>query len=168
MKKLTLAVGALIALMAASCAGADKTAAPVAAAGDSAAAVCNIRYIDVDSVLSAYTLAQELVAEQQKEMLAFESSARQKDSDLNRQAQAIDNKLKSNGYLTEESYKADVTNLQQRQADAQNWANNNQNRLASIVAEQNQRLNDSLHNFLEAYNKVYGYDAILDTKVGFF
>ena len=168
MKKLTLAVGALIALMAASCAGADKTAAPVAAAGDSAAAVCNIRYIDVDSVLSAYTLAQELVAEQQKEMLAFESSARQKDSDLNRQAQAIDNKLKSNGYLTEESYKADVTNLQQRQADAQNWANNNQNRLASIVAEQNQRLNDSLHNFLEAYNKVYGYDAILDKKVGFF
>lgn len=167
MKKLLLAVGTLIAMIAVSCTGADKTPAKAAAKADSAA-TCNIRYIDVDSVLSAYTLAQELAAEQQKEMLAYEGAARQKEADLGRQAAAIENKAKSNGYLTEDSYRADLNNLQQRQAEAGNWANTHQGRLQRLVAEQNQRLNDSLQNFLKAYNEIYGYDAILDKKVGFF
>ncbi len=168
MKKLILAVTALLAMVAVSCSGSDKAPLKSAAGSDSTAANCNIRYIDVDSVLSAYTLAQELAAEQQKEMLAFESAARQKETDLGRQAAAIENKAKSNGYLTEDSYKADVNNLQQRQAEAGNWANTHQSRLSRLVAEQNQRLNDSLQNFLKSYNEVYGYDAILDKKVGFF
>lgn len=168
MKKLTLAVGVLLAVAGASCSGSDKAPVTAAVTSDSTTSTCNIRYIDIDSVLSAYTLAQELAAEQQKEMLAFESAARQKDTDLNRQATAIENKARSNGYLTEESYKADVNNLQQRQTEANNWANNHQNRLARLVAEQNQRLNDSLQSFLKSYNKVYNYDAILDKKVGFF
>lgn len=169
MKKITLAVGALLALMTVGCSDSAKTAAPVkAVAGDSTAAVCNIRYIDVDSVLSAYTLAQELTAEQQKEMLAFESAARQKDTELQRLNANIQNKYQNNGYLTEESLKADMNSLQQRQNEANNWANTHQNRLARLMAEQQQRLNDSLQNFLKAYNAVYGYDAILDKKVGFF
>lgn len=169
MKKITLAVGAMLALMAVGCSDSAKTAAPVkAVAGDSAATTCNIRYIDVDSVLSAYTLAQELTAVQQKEMLAFESAARQKDTELQRLNANIQNKYQSNGYLTEESLKADMNSLQQRQNEANNWANTHQNRIARLVAEQQQRLNDSLQNFLKAYNAVYNYDAILDKKVGFF
>ena len=42
------------------------------------------------------------------------------------------------------------------------------NTIARLVADQQQRLNDSLQNFLKAYNAVYNYDAILDKKVGFF
>ncbi len=169
MKKVILAAGAVLALMAAGCSDSAKTAAPVkAVAGDSATTACNIRYIDVDSVLSAYTLAQELTAEQQKEMLAFESAARQKDTELQRLNANIQNKYQNNGYLTEESLKADMNSLQQRQNEANNWANTHQNRIARLVADQQQRLNDSLQNFLKAYNAVYNYDAILDKKVGFF
>ncbi|MBJ2187121.1 MAG: OmpH family outer membrane protein [Muribaculaceae bacterium] len=169
MKKVILAAGAVLALMAAGCSDLAKTAAPVkAVAGDSATTACNIRYIDVDSVLSAYTLAQELTAEQQKEMLAFESAARQKDTELQRLNANIQNKYQNNGYLTEESLKADMNSLQQRQNEANNWANTHQNRIARLVADQQQRLNDSLQNFLKAYNAVYNYDAILDKKVGFF
>lgn len=171
MKKSTLAVATLLAIASASCS--DNAKAPVQAinaSSDSAAAtaVCNIRYIDVDSVLSAYTLAQELAAEQQKEMVAFESAARQKDAELQRLNASIQNKYQNNGYLTEASMQADVNSLQQKQNDANNWANNHQNRIARIVAEQNQRLNDSLQNYLRDYNAVYNYDAILDKKVGFF
>lgn len=170
MKKLSLAVATLLAVAAVSCS--DNAKAPVqpAAAGNdsNATTTCNIRYIDVDSVLSAYTLAQELAAEQQKEMVAFESAARQKDAELQRLNASIQNKYQSNGYLTEASMQADVNSLQQKQTEANNWANNHQNRIARIVAEQNQRLNDSLQNFLRDYNAVYNYDAILDKKVGFF
>lgn len=168
MKKLFLAVGVVLAIAATSCSGSDKAPSKAAATGDSTSATCNIRYIDVDSVLRGYTLAQELAAEQQKEMIAFESAANQKNNELTRQAAAIENKARSNGYLTEDSYNADVKNLQQRQNDANNWANNHQNRLAQLVATQNQRLNDSLQNFLKDYNAVYNYDAILDKKVGYF
>lgn len=169
MKKLILAVGVLLAMAGASCSESAKDAtAANAAQGDSIVSRCNIRYIDVDSVLSAYTLAQELATAQQKEMVAFESAARQKDTELQRLNASIQNKYKNNGYLTEESLQADMNSLQQRQTEANNWANTHQNRLARLVAEQQQRLSDSLQNFLKDYNAVYGYDAILDKKAGFF
>ncbi len=169
MKKLTLAVGIVIAMLGTSCSESPKTGVPAASSmSDSVAARCNIRYIDVDSVLAAYTLAQELATEQQKEMVAFESAARQKDTELQRLNASIQNKYQNNGYLTEESLKADMNSLQQRQTEANNWANTHQNRLARLVAEQQQRLSDSLQNFLKDYNAVFGYDAILDKKAGFF
>ena len=168
MKKFAFAVGVIVTMLATACSGTDakKSAAPVGS--DSTTSTCNIRYIDVDSVLSAYTLAQELAAEQQKEVLAVESQARQKDSDLQRMQSSIENKYRSNGYLTEESLKADMNSLQQRQDEAGRWLNTHQERLARLVASQQQRLSDSLQSFLKAYNDVYGYDAILDKKAGFF
>ena len=170
MKKLILAVATVIAFAGTSCSDSGKSSVLSAArpAGDSVAARCNIRYIDVDSVLSAYTLAQELTAQQQKEMIAFESAARQKDTDLQRLQNSIQTKYQNNGYLTQESMEADMKSLQQKQTEANNWANTHQNRLAQLVAQQQQRLNDSLQNFLRDYNAVYHYDAILDKKVGFF
>jgi len=169
MKKLTLAVATVLALAGTSCSDSGKSSVLTAARPtDSVAARCNIRYIDVDSVLSAYTLAQELTAEQQKEVIAFESAARQKDTELQRLQNSIQTKYQNNGYLTQESMDADMKSLQQRQNEANNWANTHQNRLAALVAAQQQRLNDSLQNFLRDYNAVYHYDAILDKKVGFF
>lgn len=169
MKKLTLAVATLLAIAGTSCSDSGKSSVLTAARpADSVAARCNIRYIDIDSVLSAYTLAQELTAVQQKEMIAFESAARQKDTELQRLQNSIQTKYQNNGYLTQESMEADMKSLQQRQTEANNWANTHQNRLAKLVAEQQQRLNDSLQNFLRDYNAVYNYDAILDKKVGYF
>lgn len=170
MKKLTLAVATVLAIAGTSCSDSGKSSVLSAArvAGDSVASGCNIRYIDIDSVLSAYTLAQELTAQQQKEMIAFESAARQKQTDLQRRESQIQNKYQNNGYLTQESMETDIKDLQKRQTEANNWMNTHQNRIATLMATQQQRLNDSLQNFLRDYNAVYHYDAILDKKVGFF
>ena len=168
MKKLAIVAGAAL-MIAASCNNAgDTTATPGVQKADSNTTTCNIRYINVDSVLSAYTLAQELIAEQQKEVANVERAARQKESELQRMESQIANKVQSNGYLTEESYKADVMGLQQRQQEAGQWLNTHQERLAKLMTEQQIRLNDSLQNFLRDYNAVYKYDAILDKKSGFF
>lgn len=170
MKKLTLAVATVLAIAGTSCSDSGKNSVLTAArpAGDSVASGCNIRYIDIDSVLSAYTLAQELTAQQQKEMIAFESAARQKQNDLQRRESQIQTKYQNNGYLTQESMETDIKDLQKRQTEANNWMNTHQNRIATLMATQQQRLNDSLQNFLRDYNAVYHYDAILDKKVGFF
>lgn len=170
MKKYAFIAAVAMAVIASACSGESSDKKVVRTANDSTSlcAQCNIRYIDVDSVLAAYTLAQELVAEQQKEMVAVESQARQKESELQRFQSSIENKYRSNGYLSEESLKADMNSLQQRQDEAGRWLNTHQERLARLVASQQQRLSDSLQNFLKAYNEVYNYDAILDKKAGFF
>ena len=168
MKKIAFAAGVAAALIVASCSGTSTDKPAVRTASTDSSTTCNIRYIDVDSVLSAYTLAQELASEQQKEVLAVESAARQKDSELQRLQASIENKYKSNGYLTEESLKADMNSLQQRQDEAGRWLNTHQERLARLVASQQQILSDSLQNFLKDFNEVYQYDAILDKKAGFF
>lgn len=167
MKKIAFAAGIMLAFLS-SCSGEDAKKQAIPQAADSTASVCNIRYIDVDSVLSAYTLAQELIAEQQKEMTALESAARQKDSELQRLQAQIENKARNNGYLTQESLNADVAGLQQRQNEAGQWLNTHQERLARLMSEQQTRLNDSLQNFLKDFNEVYHYDAILDKKAGYF
>lgn len=168
MKKIAIAAGVVLSILATACSGNSTEKHLVPVAPDSSATTCNIRYIDVDSVLAAYTLAQELAAEQQKEMIAVESAARQKDSELQRFQASIENKYRSNGYLSEESLKADMNTLQQRQDEAGRWLNTHQERLARLVAAQQQRLTDSLQNFLKDFNAVYNFDAILDKKAGLF
>lgn len=170
MKKLIIAVAAIIAIAGSSCSDSGKKSVlqPVVRTDSATAVACNIRFFDVDSVLRAYTLAQELTAEQQKEVLAFQSAARAKDSELQRMQANIQNKYNSNGYLTEESMNADLRSLQQRQTEASNWANTHQTRLDNLTLQIMQRLQDSLQNFLKDYNAVYNYDAILDKKAGFF
>ena len=164
-----MAAGALLMLMTSCNDNQSQAQNKGAAAQDSSAvATCNIRYIDVDSILSAYTLAQELMAEQQKEVTAVESQARQKESDLARMQSQIETKARNNGYLSQASFDEDVAGLQKRQAEAGQWLNTHQERLARLMTAQQLRLNDSLQNYLKDYNAVHNYDAILDKKCGFF
>ena len=126
MKKFAYVAGILMMVLSGACSKNSSDNQGARVASDSTTSVCNIRYIDVDSILGAYTLAQELAAEQQKEVLAVESAARQKDSELQRLQSSIENKYRSNGYLTEESLKADMNSLQQRQDEAGRWLNTHQ------------------------------------------
>lgn len=168
MKKLVLAAGAILMLTIVACSGSDTQKPEVKPDQSSTATTCNIRYIDVDSVLSAYVLAQELFAEQQKEVNSLESAARQKESELQRLQSNIESKARNNGYLSEQSFNADVAGLQQRQDEVNQWLNTHQDRIARLMVAQRQRLDDSLQNFLKAFNDVYQYDAILDKKAGVF
>lgn len=176
MKKLKIAVGAFIALLAvtaASCASndnADKSnAAPAAAKtadGEISTPVTNIRYIDLDSVLANYTLAQELSKESQKMMLDYQNVERQKGNELQKLGNQIQQKVNNSGYLTQESYQADVNSFNQKQNEAQNYLAAQQNRISTYMAEQQTRLNDSIQSFIKAYNATRNYDAILYREAG--
>ncbi|MDO4319865.1 MAG: OmpH family outer membrane protein [Bacteroidales bacterium] len=178
MKKLKIAVGAFIALLAvsaASCASndnADKAnqapAATKAAAGDKASITTNIRYIDLDSVLANYTLAQELSKESQKMMLDYQNTERQKGNELQKLGNQIQQKVNNSGYLSQESYQADVNSFNQKQNEAQNYLAAQQNRISTYMAAQQTRLNDSIQNFIKDYNATHNYDAILYREAGVF
>lgn len=80
--------------------------------------------------------------------------------------QQIDHKSRNNGYLSQESYEADMASLSKKQQDAQNVLGNMQRRAQQEMAQRQIELNDSLESFIKDYNKEKGYDAILYKAAG--
>lgn len=176
MKKLifaTLSLGAILAsATAASCSGTeDKTeAAPeaknVTAEKAEATESLKIRYIDGDSITANYNFAKDLKESAVRAYSKLEAAQQSRQSDLQTFGKSIDSKMKTNGYLSEESYKADVMKFQKMQSDAENYLAGLQRNTEMELAQQQQQLNDSIESFIKEYNKTKGYDAILFKAAG--
>jgi len=175
MKKLifaTLSLGAILASATITgCDGNEQTDAK-AATPDSTAAVkaqeqaLKIRYIDGDSVTANYNFAKDLKESAVRAYSKLEAAQQSRQNELQNFGKSIDSKMKTNGYLTEESYKADVMKFQKMQSDAENHLANLQRNTEIELAQQQQQLNDSIEAFIKEYNKTKGYDAILFKAAG--
>lgn len=174
MKKLsftvrTLCAGALV-LAAASCADkAGNTDAAVQVADTTevvAVPTTNIRYIVADSVLNNYKLAQQLFEEQQRESNRLQQWHESKQRELQTMANNIQQKQQNNVYLSQASMDADVQSFQKKGEEAERYLNTQQQRLANAALAINARLNDSIKSFMNDYNAVHGYDAILLSEAG--
>ncbi|MCH5221889.1 MAG: OmpH family outer membrane protein [Muribaculaceae bacterium] len=174
MKTLSVTVKSLIACVAiiavASCSSksSDKTvavAAPVENA-EGAAVVTNIRYIDADSVLSSYKLAQQLLEEQQREINRLQQWHESKQRELQSLANSISQKQQNNVYLSQASMDADMQNFQKKSEEAERYLATQQQRLANSELAIRARLSDSISNFVNDYNATRGFDAILLREAG--
>lgn len=171
MKKLYVTVKTLAAcalLLGASSCGNKEAAAPVAPAttDGQAAATINIRYIDADSVIGSYALAQQLMEEQQRELNKLQQWHENKQRELQGIANTISQKQQNNVYLSQASMQEDVNNLQKKSEEAERYFGTQQQRLAIAGEQMQRRLNDSINNFIKDYNAVHGYDAILLREAG--
>jgi outer membrane protein len=176
MKKTAFAAKSLIALIAAgmiSCAQGDnkETVADSAAqanATETAAPTLNIRYVDIDSVMATYTLSKELDEQGRKLMLDYQRMENQKTNEIQNLAAQIEQKQKSNGYLSQESFDADVNNVNRKQSEAANILRAHQEKIQKQIAEFNRQLGDSIQNFIKEYNATRNYDAILYRASGLY
>lgn len=176
MKKTVFAAKALIALFAASiisCAGTETkdvtTASPAPAdTQTTTSATINIRYVDIDSVMSAYTLSKELNEQGRKLMLDYQRMENQKRNEIQNLGASIEQKQKNNGYLTQESFDADVNNLNRKQNEAANILGAHQEKINKQLAEFDRQLNDSVRGYIELYNSTRNYDAILFKASGLY
>lgn len=176
MKKTAFAAKSLIALIAAgmiSCAQGDnkETVADSAAqanATETAAPTLNIRYVDIDSVMATYTLSKELDEQGRKLMLDYQRMENQKTNEIQNLAAQIEQKQKSNGYLSQESFDADVNNVNRKQSEAANILRAHQEKIQKQIAEFNRQLGDSIQNFIKEYNATCNYDAILYRASGLY
>jgi outer membrane protein len=170
MKTITLATPALaLLLLGSSCA--SKDAANESAKADEKPAVkvesesfapsTNIRYYNMDSVMANYDLVKKFNEANLRTMTELQNAQRSREAELNRMAANIQQKVQSNGYLTEASYNADVAELNQKQQAAQNYLGSLQNKASDESLRQQQEFLDSLNNYLATYNKTRHYDAIL-------
>lgn len=120
----------------------------------------NYRYVDLDSVLSAYNLAKDYNEEMLRMQSNMQNEVKRHENSLQSLATTMQNKLQNNAYLTEASLQAD----QQQYADMQNKAQravaNLQNNFETTALIAQKTVNDSIEAFIYEYNLKKGYDAI--------
>lgn len=120
----------------------------------------NYRYVDVDTIFAKYNLAKDY----EEEMLRLQNNAasqmKQKENQMQSFATQVQNKMQSNGYLSQESYKQDEQKMYNYQADYERTATQLQNNIIAAQAQANKAVADSITAFIEAYNALHGYDAI--------
>lgn len=121
----------------------------------------NIRYIDEDSVSANYNLAKDFKEASIRAFSRLEGAQQSKAKEIQNFGAQIEQKARSNGYLSEQSYQGDMAKLAKMQEQAQTYLANLQRNTEMELAQQQQQLNDSLQAFIKDYNKTKGYDAIL-------
>ena len=175
MKKTSFAAKSLIVLIAAgmiSCAQRDNKEnvadGAQASTADAPAPALSIRYVDIDSVMATYTLSKELDEQGRKLMLDYQRMENQKQNELQNLAAQIEQKRNNNGYLSQESFDADVNNLNKKQNEAANILRAHQEKVQKQIAEFNRQLTDSIQNFIKDYNATRNYDAILYRASGLY
>ncbi len=148
----------------------DKDAAPAAPAAAAektdAPVLPNFRFIDSDSVSAQYNLAKDFQDAALRAMSRIENARQSKAAEIQKFASQIEQKARSNGYLTPESYNGDMARLQKMQQDAEAYLANLQRNTETELAQQQQQLNDSIESFIKVYNAGKGYDAILFKAAG--
>jgi Skp family chaperone for outer membrane proteins len=145
---------------------ADSTVVEPIAQGDPYEIKTNIRYIDLAVLHSQYNLSKEIQAEIKKldqELATYQNSLGQQ---LQTKQSEIQKKVQSNGYLSEESYNADMRELQKLDQTAQRNYATRADKASQRVAILQQTLTDSINNFIVEYNKTHKYDAILERSAG--
>lgn len=172
MKKSAFAVSALILAMSAmSCSDnstndsakdADKAKKETAkATSDKFEPTTNIRYYNMDSVINNYEMVKTFNEVNLRTMTELQNAEQSRGNEIQRMANSIQQKVQSNGYLSEASYNADMTALNQKQQQAQNYLGSLQAKAQQEAMRQQQVFLDSLNNFLADYNRTRHYDAIL-------
>ena len=174
MKKTALGAAGIIMLCAvASCSdNAKTTTAPettptsTVESGESFASSTNIRYIDLDTIMEYYHLAKDVQEFTIRTYSELEQAQRTEANKIQKFGQSIEDNMRKNVYLSEQSYNADVQKLNKMQADAQNALAARQRKAEQDLLVQNQQLNDSIQSFIQDYNSSHHYDAILFKAAG--
>lgn len=178
MKKLAMSASSLLlgilALSTTACGGdsaADKSSAtptPAATSADGATTTpsINIRYIDGDSVLAHYQFAKDLQDATMRAVQRIDNARNSKGTEIQKFAASIEQKARSNGYLNEASYNADMQKLQKMQQDAEAYLANLSRNADNELGQQQIQLNDSIEKFIKEYNATRKYDAILYKNAG--
>ncbi len=169
-KSAIFAIIALAASTIAACSGnadeaADNKAAATAEKTETKS-LPNIRYIDGDSVSAHYNLAKDFKEASLRAISKIDNARNAKGNEIQKFGASIEQKMRSNGYLSEESYNADMAKYNKMQQDAAVYIDNLQRTTEQELAQQQLQLNDSVENFIKQYNKTKGYDAILFKAAG--
>ena len=121
-----------------------------------------IAYIEIDTLTAQYEFAKEKSLELEKKGTNARNTIQTKTTQLEKNAQAFQQKLQSNGFTSREQAEAAQANLQREQQNIMALQQRLENELASEQQKFLQAFQDSLDHFLADYNKDKKYDMIVN------
>lgn len=158
MKKLFFAVVAVCALVA--CNNRPQQNDTKAGNGDGQKSGQTIAYVEVDSIMSKYTYWQEVTKLMQQRESNIQKTLAGKQQALQQAAANFQQGIQQNKY-TQQQAQGIQASLQKQAQDADALSQRLGAEYQQQVAEYNQALADSLHHFLEDFNKDKQYSMIL-------
>ena len=124
-----------------------------------------IAFVNSDSIKTQYKLVKELEGNLEKKYAQFDAEIAGKQKSLQQRSQELQQKYESKQISMDEAQRMD----EQLKSEGQKLYQLNQD-YSSRMSEEEQRVNeifiDSIHNFLQRYNKRYGFDYILGYTKG--
>ncbi len=149
---------------------ANKTESHPQTTANSASAVTDgnlrIAYVDVDSLLTNYNFCIDLNEAMVKKEENIRLTLNQKAEALRKDGEEFQRKYENNAFLSQERAQQEYARLEKAQQDLQNLSNKYSAELANETAQNNLQLRDSINTFIQAYNKIHGYNLIL-SNTGF-
>ncbi len=121
-----------------------------------------IAYVKTDSLILNYDLAQDLHDDFSKKQEAYTSEYSSKRSAFEKEASQFQERLQRGGFLTEQRAVQERDKLVAKEQDIARLEQDLTSKLANIQAENNQKLLDSIINYLKKYNQDKKYDYILN------
>ena len=128
----------------------------------------NIRYIDLDKILTEYNYAKQENSKLNNQSQKVETRARELDKQLTNKANAIQQKGNNNGYTSQQDYEKDMADFQALQQNAQQEMAKLQQNLEASGIKAQAAIMKSIENELTKYNNEKHYDAILLKSSGIF
>lgn len=148
--------------------GNDGNATEVELTGHVTALSQHIKYIDSQKISAAYAPAREVAKADSAAQVKLASYQNQLGADLQKKQKAIEDKQARNGYLTQESFNADVAAFQKAQQDAENKFVQRQRELMVEVANKQEVVLDSIHSVILYLSETQKLDAVLEKSVGLY
>ena len=136
----------------------EPVAEAVAASGEG----MRIAYIEIDTLTSQYEFAKQKSLELEKKGTNARNTIQAKSQQFEKKAAAFQQKLQSNGFTSREQAEAEQAALQREQQNIMALQQRLENELASEQQKFLQAFQDSLDNYLKAYNKAKKYDMIVN------
>ena len=127
-----------------------------------------IAYIEIDTLTAQYEFAKEKSLDLEKKSTNARNTIQSKTQQLERNAQAFQQKLQSNGYTSREQAEAAQASLQREQQNIMALQQRLESELASEQQKFLQAFQDSLDNFLADYNKDKKYYMIVNNAAVLF
>lgn len=119
----------------------------------------NYRYVDSDTLLAKYNLAVDYQEEMLRQQNSYDNTARQRQSAIESLMSKYQQQMQNN-QMDEAAYKKAMQDIQSRQSAAEKELGQMQVKISNRMVEAQKVVNDSIMNFIEEYNRQFGYDAI--------
>lgn len=126
----------------------------------------NIRYIDADSVIRGYEYARQEMAKLDQKSLELQQYQNSLGAQIQKKANEIQQKANNNGYLTQQSYEADMQELQALNQSAETNYGKRAQAFSIEMAQVQETILRAIENYVIKYNQDKHYDAILLKSAG--